>query len=79
MSNEELSPARFVEVKPNTASKEVFMRFTFLMIALLLFAPVIAGCEGEKKRDPATESKADQDKKKNPRGLTAPPIPDAPP
>ena len=45
------------------------MRFTFLMIALLLFAPVIAGCEGEKKKDPATESKADQDKKKPVTGM----------
>ncbi len=57
------------------------MRYTIsaLTISVLLFAPVIAGCEGEKKKGPEAEYKESPDKKKSSRGLTAPPVPEAPP
>jgi hypothetical protein len=57
------------------------MRFisSALMIAFLICAPVITGCEAEKKKDPSAQPVTSPDKKKNPRGLQAPPVPDAPP
>ena len=56
------------------------MRFRFLalLIGILMLAPLISGCGKEKKEGPPEMVKS-PDKKKNPRGLEAPPVPPAPP
>jgi hypothetical protein len=55
------------------------MRFAFiaLTIVMLICAPVMIGCAGEKK-EPVPQVKS-PDKKQNPRGLEHPPVPEPPP
>ena len=49
-----------------------------LVICLLIFAPVISGCSGDKKGEPVPDVKSPE-KKTNPRGLEHPPVPEPPP
>ncbi len=57
------------------------MRFTWiaLVISVLICTPLVGGCGNDKKEATSSKEMVSPPKKKNPKGLEHPRIPDPPP